>query len=232
MFPTIKLAYYLPPTATRPAPQRQGWRNPTPNRVDLVMVIDPSTGQQVVYAPPKKHHQLGSATTMYRLLHKSAASWLSDNSDIAAQPDSPWSHWRQTRKNCCSSSSCPNADDNARMTGFVLPTGHLLCLSCFTDWEATLLAQLHITRTQRCPRDAKGTCPGCTLATSPSRRFLHLLVCGHLRDLCYHFLHHLPSNTSNQVVCILQRELCDLYSTLDRKYLLGIPARIIQCWIG
>ena len=29
----------------------------------------------------------------------------------------------------------------------------------------------------------------------------------------------------NQVVCILQRELCDLYSTLDRKFMLGVPAR-------
>ena len=27
----------------------------------------------------------------------------------------------------------------------------------------------------------------------------------------------------NQVVCILQRELGDLHSTLDRKYVLGVP---------
>jgi hypothetical protein len=86
-----------------------------------------------------------------------------------------------------------------QMTGFVLPTGHLLCLSCFTDWEAALLAQLNITRAQPCFRDAKGTCQGCTLATAPSStRLRHLLVCGHLRDLGYHFLHHLPSNTMNQ----------------------------------
>ena len=49
--------------------------------------------------------------------------------------------------------------DNAQTTGLVLPTGHLLCLSCFTAWEAALplVAQLNITRSQAqyCPRDAK-----------------------------------------------------------------------------
>ena len=225
---------YSPPVTTRLAPQHQGWRNLTPNRVNLATVTDPSTGQQVVYAPPKKHHQLGSATAMYKLLHKSAVHWLTDNSDVGTHPDSAWSHWRQ--KSCCSSSSCPNADDNVHKTGFVLPTGHLLCPSCFTDWEAALLAQLNITRSQPCPRDTKGTCPGCTLATTPSRtRLRHLLVRGHLRDLCDHFLHHLPMNTMNQMVCILQRELCDLYSTLDRNYLLEIPARTyysVLGWLG
>jgi hypothetical protein len=120
-------------------------------------------------------------------------------------------------------------------TGFVLPTGHLLCPSCFTDWEAALLDQLNITASQpsRCFKDAKGTCSGCTLATAPSRtRLRHLLVRGHLRDLCYHFLHHLPQNTMNQVVCILQRELCDLRSTLDRKYMLGVPSRIYTSVLG
>ena len=91
-----------------------------------------------------------------------------------------------------------------------------------------------------CPR-CKGypsVCQGCTRAvyiafTNPQWRLRHLLVRGQLRDLCCHFLRFLPSNTGNQVVCILQRELCDLHSTLDRKYLLGIPARIYyQCWAG
>jgi hypothetical protein len=77
--------------------------------------------------------------------------------------------------------------------------------------------------------------------TAPSRtRLRHLLVrvCtrGHsgLRDICYHFLHHLPPNTMNQVVCILQRELCDLHSTLrlDRKYLLGVPSRVYTSVLG
>jgi hypothetical protein len=36
----------------------------------------------------------------------------------------------------------------------------------------------------------------------------------------------------NQVVCILQRELCDLHSTLDRKYMLGVPSRIFTSVIG
>jgi hypothetical protein len=77
------------------------------------------------------------------------------------------------------------------------------------------------------------TCSGCTLATAPSRtRLRHLLLRGHLRDLCYHFLCHLPPNTMNQVVCILQRELCDLYSTLDRKYMLGVPARTYHSVLG
>jgi hypothetical protein len=65
---------YSPPVTTRLVSQHQGLRNPTPNRINLATVIDPSTGQPVVYAPPKKHHQLGSATTMYQLLHKSAIS--------------------------------------------------------------------------------------------------------------------------------------------------------------
>ncbi len=199
-------------------------------------MIDPSTGQQVVYAPPKKHHQLGSAKTMYQLLHRSAISWCDDNCDIQVgnQPDSAWSHWRQ--KNCCSATLCPHADDNVHETGFVLPTGHLLCPSCFTDWEAEILTRLNITSSQPCFKDAKGTCSGCTLATAPSRtRLRHLLVRGHLRDLCYHFLHHLPSTTMNQVVCILQRELCDLHSTLDRKCMLGVPSRIytsVLGWLG
>jgi hypothetical protein len=37
------------------------------------------------------------------------------------------------------------------------------------------------------------------------------------------------------VVCILQRELCDLYSTLDRKYMLGVPSRTyysVLGWLG
>ena len=150
---------------------------------------------------------------MYQLLNKSATAWVIANSRVGEHPDSAWAHWR--RETCCSSSSCPNAEDDVQKTGFVLPTGHLLCPSCFADWEAMLLAHLNITRTQPCPLDAKGTCPGCTLATAPSRtRIRHLLIRGHLRDLCYHFLHHLPANTSNQVVCILQRELGDLFSTL------------------
>jgi hypothetical protein len=57
------------PKSTRSAPQPQGFRDRTPNRVDLATVIDPSTGQRVVYTPPKKYHQLGSAKTMYQLLH-------------------------------------------------------------------------------------------------------------------------------------------------------------------
>jgi hypothetical protein len=36
----------------------------------------------------------------------------------------------------------------------------------------------------------------------------------------------------NQVVCILQRELCDLHSTLDRKYILGVPSRIYTSVLG
>ncbi len=214
-----------PPKTTRSVPLLQGLRDLTPNRIGLATVTDPGTGQQVVYAPPKKYHQLGSSKTMYQLLHRSAISWCDDNCNVGNQPDSAWSHWRQ--KNCCSATLCPNADVNVHETGFVLPTGHLLCPSCFTDWEAEILTRLNITRTQPCFKDAKGTCLGCTLATAPSRtRLRHLLVRGHLRDLCYHFLHHLPPNTMNQVVCILQRELCDLHSTLDRKYMLGVPSRI------
>ena len=225
-----QLAYSPQPTS-RPAPSRTGWHNPVPNRVNLATVIDPSTGQQVVYTPPKKHHQLGSAKTMYQLLYKSATAWVIANSHVGEHPDSAWAHWR--RETCCSSSSCPNAEDDVQTTGFVLPTGHLLCLSCFTAWETMLLAHLNITRTQPCPLDAKGTCPGCTLATAPSRTGIrHLLIRGHLRDLCYHFLHHLPANTSNQVVGILQRELGDLFSTLDRKYLSGVPARIYHSVLG
>ncbi len=183
-------------------------------------MIDPraGTGQQVVYAPPKKHHQLGSAKTMYQLLHRSAISWCDENCNVGNQPDSAWTHWRQ--RNCCSAASCPNADDNVQETGFVLPTGHLLCPSCFTNWEAALLDQLNITKSQPCFKDAKGTCSGCTLATAPSRtRLRHLLVRCHLRDLCYHFLHHLPANTMNQVVCILQRELCDLLFFLESSFI-------------
>jgi hypothetical protein len=226
-----------PPKTTRSFPLLQGIRDLTPNRINLATVIDPSTGQQVVYAPPKKHHQLGSARTMYQLLHKSAVSWCDDNCSVGNQPDSAWSHWRQ--KNCCSATHCPNADDNVHGTGFVLPTGHLLCPSCFTDWEAEILTRLNITRSQPCFKDAKGSCSGCTLATAPSRtRLRHLLVRGHLRDLCdhWHFLHHLPPNTMIQVtvVCILQleRELCDLHSTLDRKYILGVPSRIYTSVLG
>jgi len=225
---------YSPQPSARPPPHHRRLHNPVPNRVGLATVIDPSTGQQVVYTPPRKHHQLGSATTMYKLLLKSSANWITDKSDVGEHPDSAWTHWRQ--KTCCSSSSCPNPVADVQMTGFVLPTGHLLCLSCFKDWEATLLAQLNITRAQPCPRDAKGTCTGCTLATAPSRtKIRHLLIRGHLRDLCYHFLNHLPVEVSNQMVCILQRELCDLHSTLDRKFLLGIPARIyysVLGWLG
>ena len=74
----------------------------------------------------------------------------------------------------------------------------------------------------------------------PSRaRLRHVLVRGHLRDLCCHSRHHwhrhlsdLPSNTMNQVVCTLQREPCDLYSALDRKCLLGIPARTYHSVLG
>ena len=36
----------------------------------------------------------------------------------------------------------------------------------------------------------------------------------------------------NQMVCILQRELCDLHSTLDRKYLLGVPSRVYTSVLG
>ncbi len=36
----------------------------------------------------------------------------------------------------------------------------------------------------------------------------------------------------NQMVCILQRELCDLHSTLDRKYLLGVPSRVLYLCPG
>ena len=202
-----------------------------PNRVNLATVVDPSTGLQVVYTPPKKHHQIGSAKTMYQLLTKSAAAWLTGNSEVSVQPDAAWSHWRQTTG--CSSSTCPNADDDAQMAGFALPTGHLLCQSCFSAWETAFLAQLNITQEQPCYRDAKGTCYGCTLAASSSRtRLRHLLIRGHLRDLCYHFLGHLPSNTSNQVVCILHRELCNLHSSLDRKYLVGIPARLYRSVLG
>ena len=220
-----------PPVTTRSAPLLQGLRDLTPNRINLATVIDPSTGQQVVYAPPKKHHQLGSATAMYQLLHRSAISWCDDSCNVGNQPDSAWSHWRQ--KNCCSAALCPNADDNVHETGFVLPTGHLLCPSCFTDWEAEILTQLNITSSQPCSKDAKGSCSGCTLATAPSRtRLRHLLVRGHLRDLCYHFLQHLPPNTMNQMVCILQRELCDLHTALDRKYMLGVPSRIYTSVLG
>ena len=105
----------------------------------------------------------------------------------------------------------------------------------FSDWEATLrlLDQLNITKSHPCFKDAKEACSGCTLATAPSRtRLRYLLVRGHLRDLCYHFLHHLPQSTMNQVVCILQRELCDLHSTLDRKYMLGVPSRIYTSVLG
>jgi hypothetical protein len=171
-----------PPKTTRSVPLLQGLRDLTPNRINLATVTDPSTGQQVVYAPPKKHHQLGSAKTMYQLLHRSAISWCDDNCNVGNQPDSAWSHWRQ--KNCCSATLCPNAsaDDNVHRTGFVLPTGHLLCLSCFTDWETEILTRLNITSSQPCFKDAKGTCSGCTLATAPSRtRLRHLLVRGHLR---------------------------------------------------
>ncbi len=45
---------YSPPVTTRPVPQLQGLHNPTPNLVNLATLIDPSTGQSVVYAPPKK----------------------------------------------------------------------------------------------------------------------------------------------------------------------------------
>ena len=168
---------------------------------------------------------------MYQLLHRSSISWCDENCNVGNQPDSAWSHWRQ--KNCCSATLCPNADDNVHGTGFVLPTGHLLCPSCFTNWEAEILTKLNLTRSQQCAKDEKGTCSGCTLATAPSRtRLRHLMVRGHLRDLCYHFLNHLPPNTMNQVVCILQRELCDLHSTLDRKYLLGVPSRIYTSVLG
>ena len=85
-----QLAHPLP-TAALPTASHHGlgWPNPNPHasRVNFATVIDPSTGQQVVYAPPKSHHQLGSATTMYQLLLKAAARWLTDNnSDLRAQP--------------------------------------------------------------------------------------------------------------------------------------------------
>jgi hypothetical protein len=137
-----------PPMTTRSAPLLQGLRDLTPNRVNLATVTDPSTGQQVVYAPPKQHHQLGSAKTIHQLLHRSAISWCDDNRHVGNQPDSAWSHWRQ--KGCCAATLCPNADDNVHGTGFVLPTGHLLCPSCFTDWEAAILTRLSITRSQPC----------------------------------------------------------------------------------
>ena len=89
-----------PTKATRSDSLSQGPRDLTPNRVNLATVIDPSTGQQIVYAPPKKYHQLGSAKTMYQLLHRSAVSWCDENCNVGNQPDSAWSHWRQ--KNCCS----------------------------------------------------------------------------------------------------------------------------------
>ena len=117
--------------------------------------------------PPARANLLGTSAT------RPAVNWCDDNCNVGNQPDSAWSHWRQ--KSCCSTNFCPNADDNVHGTGFVLPTGHLLCPSCFTDWETEVLTQLNITASQPCFKDAKGTCSGCTLTTAPSRtRLRHL----------------------------------------------------------
>jgi hypothetical protein len=162
---------------------------------------------------------------------------------------------------------------NAQTTGFqvVLPTGHLLCLSCFTAWEAALrvplvVAQLNITRSQpeaqyivpgtqkapsrillvlwlqlphvpsldTClfdlnfsralwrPSGQNGPSPSLHRAINETAFKKNLLVRGHLRDLCYHPLHHLsasaagprtPLATGKWHAPCAQRELCDLYFT-------------------
>ena len=80
-----QLAHPLP-TAALPAASHHGlgWPNPKASRVNLATVIDRSTGQPVVHVPPKKHRQLGSATTTYQLLLTAEATRVSGLLMIAA----------------------------------------------------------------------------------------------------------------------------------------------------
>jgi hypothetical protein len=185
-----------------------------------------------------------------------------------AQPDSAWAHWRQ--KNCCSLSDmslfplaqahlqsgrlgqrsddrlCPTYRDRSPSLSFMLyrlgsraPTsspaehhpvsGSILSPVC-TPGRKRHLAGLY-------------SASGYSSLTYPGRaKPRHLLVRGHLRDLCYHFLHHLSASAAGPrtpLALAKWHAFCNesfaIYTStsrvpgraLDRKYLLGIrvPAR-------
>ena len=216
----------------RPQPPRHhGWRGPLLIRVNLATVIDPATGLPVVYTPPRKHHQLGSVTTMYHTLLKAAAAWVSTNTQMSTHPNEAWGAWIQ--RGACSVPTCASTPDMAQLHGFVLPTGHLLCQTCFGNWESAIKERLQITAAQPCAKDVNGNCASCTLTSSHSRLGLRRqFIRSHLRDLCHCLLRHLPPNTANRVVIILHRELRDLHLTLDAQHLLGIPASIYGSLLG
>ena len=227
-----QLQRFARPLPSRPQPARHhGWHGPLLSRVNLATVIDPGTGLPVVYTPPRKHHQLGPVTAMYHTLLKAAAAWVSANTLTSALPNAAWNAWIQ--RGVCAVPTCTSTPDTAQLHGFVLPTGHLLCQTCFEVWETAIKGQLQITAAQPCAKDAKGNCTGCTLTSSHSRLGLRRqFIRSHLRDLCHCLFRHLPSNTANRLVIILHRELRDLHLTLDKEHLLGIPASIYGSLLG